>query len=1114
MNKFTILLSRAVLVAVVVIAASFPDAHAGNWSILTGIRASGGAYPTSFTVADFDNDGDYDLAVCNFYANGSITIVPGTSTGAFGAPDAPISMAHEPIAIVSGDFDSDGNADVATANYDDGSISVLLGKVNRTFNPKTDYAAAAGTACITRADLNADGIIDLATSNFDANNVSVFLGVGDGTFLPAINTPVGDAGNTPNLISAGDVNNDGLPDVAVSNWDDATVRVLLGNGDGTFAAPGAATIIDVGPKTWGVCIADLDEDGIGDLAATSAELDKLYVMISDGLGGFSAPEAYPTGYIPSYVTSADINMDGYADLVVANGFSNNVQVFFGIGGGAFSGTSSIYTGIYPMWIDTLDFTMDGMPDMLVACYTSNAISTYKGAYTVTGTYGIDPALAPVASGTVPGHILAGDFDEDYFPDVVVTDTTGATRRIIHGNGPVDTSITPQLGANGPFLPSAKVPDCSPVTDFNRDTYPDMATANAVTDSVDVRLGNAGGTFDPPGSYPVGANPGSAPSCVVIDDINNDGWPDMLTQNTGEDTVSYLLNNKDSTFVAAVNITVGNAPMGLVVRDFNKDKYADFAVANSADDTISVMLNRRNGTFTPDTNNPTYATGLGPSGIFLFELNRDGYADLVVTNFLGNSLSILTGKTGGVFNAATDYPVGPGPVSVAMADFDLNGWPDLAVANSDATVSVLQVHERSSFTTAVNDPAMGSIDLPIGTFSYETGTNFTITATPTAGFAFTGWSGNASGTTNPLDLKLQRDTTVTANFAPGPYVVGIAPANGIVDDIITVTGLNFGTATGRVYVGSVTATVTAWSDTTVSFKVPRSAPNGLTTVKLLAGGKNTYPEPFTVRQAVVTSVTPGTGVYKDAVLISGTDFGPVKPTAYFVYKDSSNREVLRALTVTGFTSAPDTVSASVPLLPGGVYVVRIKNSHGYSTDGTFTILGPAITGLSTASGIYQDRFTVNGTNFGTARPTAYFVYTNSFGREVLVSAPVYAYSGIALTIGVPNLKSGVYSVRIKNLHGYSNDATFTVLPPALTSVVPAAAVKGSSVTVNGLRLGTTWTNIYFVRTVGGREIKYFARVTARTDTVLTVTVPNVPAGACVVRAVGLQGPSNDIPFTIL
>src|SRR2546423_809276 len=99
------------------------------------------------------------------------------------------------------------------------------------FATHKDYSSGYGSASIAVGDLNGDGVPDLAVANSGANTVSVLLGNGDGTFQPAQTYAV-DVG--PAFVAIADFNRDGKPDLAIANTTAGTVAVLLGTGNGTF----------------------------------------------------------------------------------------------------------------------------------------------------------------------------------------------------------------------------------------------------------------------------------------------------------------------------------------------------------------------------------------------------------------------------------------------------------------------------------------------------------------------------------------------------------------------------------------------------------------------------------------------------------------------------------------------------------------------------------------------------------------------------------------------------------------------------------------------------------------------------------------------------------------
>ena len=165
-----------------------------------------------------------DLAVTNNTNVGTVSVLLGTGNGSFEAPITS-STAQFPQSLAVGDFNGDGLPDLAVASvFNPGVLSVLLGKGDGTFQVPVTYATGTGPESVTVGDFNHDRKVDLAVTNQNDNTVSIFLGNGDGTFQPHLDFATG---NQPLAAAAGDFSNDGGLDLATANVGDNTVSVLL-----------------------------------------------------------------------------------------------------------------------------------------------------------------------------------------------------------------------------------------------------------------------------------------------------------------------------------------------------------------------------------------------------------------------------------------------------------------------------------------------------------------------------------------------------------------------------------------------------------------------------------------------------------------------------------------------------------------------------------------------------------------------------------------------------------------------------------------------------------------------------------------------------------------------
>jgi hypothetical protein len=151
-----------------------------------------------------------------------------------------------PAAVVIGDLNGDGRADVVAANRAANTVSVLMGNGDGSLQSRIDYPVGTTPVGVALGDFNGDGKPDIATANFGTGTVSILLGNGDGSFRPKTDFLVG---ATPVSLTTGDFNGDGHLDLAVAAETTAndSVSILRGLGDGTFVAP-VNIITDSAPR--------------------------------------------------------------------------------------------------------------------------------------------------------------------------------------------------------------------------------------------------------------------------------------------------------------------------------------------------------------------------------------------------------------------------------------------------------------------------------------------------------------------------------------------------------------------------------------------------------------------------------------------------------------------------------------------------------------------------------------------------------------------------------------------------------------------------------------------------------------------------------------------------
>ncbi|HZU98222.1 MAG TPA: VCBS repeat-containing protein, partial [Planctomycetota bacterium] len=538
---------------------------------------------------------------------------------------------------------------------------------------------------IAAADLDGDGKLDLAVPNrTSANSVSLFFGVGHGNFGPRVDLP---AGTSPYAVALADVSGDRVPDVVVTNEGDDTVTVFIQDALHRGSFPTTRTLA-VGQAPAGVAVADIDGDGLLDIVtanSSSGTGGDVSILLQDPAhpGTFKPASSVPSGAGSCAVAIADLDGDGAPDLVVVNERDNTISLLFQskTTRGTFGAPVVLATGTGPVWLAVADLAQHNRFDIAVANRDSGTISVFLQGSTP-GTFPGPPLT--IAVGTQPYWVAAADVNGDTKTDLVVAN---------HGSGNVEVLLQ---GAPGTFSAgvtvSAGTPDGVAIGDLDGDGAMDLAISAEVTGQIVVALGdkkNPGGFLDA-----VDDPTGSSPRHVITADLNGDGLRDLVVANQHGNTVSVLLQDpaSPSSFLPATNYATGVGPSGVAIADLNGDGRPDLVVPNLGDGTVQVFLQdpAHPGSFLAPT---TYTVGANPACVVVADLDHDGRPDLAVALDTNSKVMIMLQDPAnpGKFLPGTSYGAGAEPQFLALGDLNGDGWLDIATANPDsgtASVSIL------------------------------------------------------------------------------------------------------------------------------------------------------------------------------------------------------------------------------------------------------------------------------------------------------------------------------------------------------------------------------------------------------------------------------------------
>jgi hypothetical protein len=633
--------------------------------------------------------------------------------------------------VATGDFNGDGNLDLAVANYcgtsgcgNNGSIAILLGNGDGTFQGAVNYGTGDYAFVVAVDDLNGDGKPDLAVGHQNGRGVDILFGNGDGTFQGATNYPDGSAES----LALGDLNGDGKPDLA---FGDGSVGVLLNNGDGTF---GSFKNYSAGSNTWGIVFSDFNGDGKTDVGAVNQSSNNVSLLFGNGDGTFQLPLNYGVGSNPQPVASGDFNEDGAPDLAVGVQSTSNVTILLNTGGTLISLTSSQNPSSFGQAVTftariTASVPGSGTPSGTVTFYDgstqlsssnlNSGVATFQTSTLSVGTHSItvsyagnavfNPHTSAVLTQTVTGNapIVQLTPTSLTFGNQAVGTTSPAQNVTLSNIGNATLSIT-SIGTSGNFGQTNNCGSsvgaggsCTISVTFTPESIGTLTGTVSVTDNAagspqTVSLTGTGVTGENPiplivkPTIPESVAPGGSSFTLTV---NGSGFVpgSSVNFNAHARTTTFISSSQLQATILASDIATAQTASVIV-----KNPAPGGGVSNSVPfpittSTTSVTLNRTD-----------FSVQSGPRDVASGDFNRDGKLDLVVANRLSNTVSVLLGNGDGTFQTAVNYGTGTGPEALAVADFNADGKLDIAVTNTSSnTVSILLGNGDGTFKSHVD-----------------------------------------------------------------------------------------------------------------------------------------------------------------------------------------------------------------------------------------------------------------------------------------------------------------------------------------------------------------------------------------------------------------------------
>jgi len=566
------------------------------------------------------------------------------------------------------------------------------------FPVDSSYAVGTNPQSVYGCYLNGDGKIDIAVANYGDNTVSVLLNQGDGVFAGSTYA----VGSDPISIGGGDLDRDGFIDLAVANNGSGNLTVLWNKGDGTFTLPGST--LTVGNSPYAVWCGDLDNDGLIDLGVANSGDGDISVLWNGGNRSFTRQD-YSVGSNPRSLCGGDFNQDGFVDLAVANYGDNDITLLIGDGARGFTPhqNSPFAVGNTPTSVYPVDLNANGYLDLAVANQQASIEERLSILLSDSGQTFLNQQLYRIPKN--PNSVFAADLNGDGNMDVMVPNwfppENYVTGLFNNGDGTFSEDSTLSSQVNEPsFVYPA---------DYNGDGFVDLAVANSGTNNLTI-LWNL-----PP-----------IPRVVSI----YPGWNAVGVSDTTAISVTFDVDMKGSTFGDSTFIVHGsqtglysgiiNYNSGSRTATFSLHPAHKFAVGEIVTVTLTSSIESSTGTklekgfvfaFTIETKqgvvsfgaHKTFEVGSNPRYLFGGDFDKDGYEDLAVANGADNNTSLLLNGGDTTFTQRTFTVVGD-PYCVYGGDFDCDSYLDLAVANGFHNEVSIHLNNGDTTFTQQNYPA--------------------------------------------------------------------------------------------------------------------------------------------------------------------------------------------------------------------------------------------------------------------------------------------------------------------------------------------------------------------------------------------------------------------------
>jgi len=1032
----------------------------GNISFTNRSDHNAGTNPYSVAIGDLNGDGKPELIITTQGSSNSLSVMKNISVPGTISLESPLSYASMAggFVVAIGDFDGDGKPDLAGANAASNSVLVIKNLSSSgliSFGSQQYFSTGNYPVCVSISDLDGDGKPDLVTTNRFSDNVSALKNISSGgsiNFENHVDYPLND---DPFYVVSGDLNNDSRPEIIGANsaaiFSSVLKNIIGANISPTITSftPGSGingTIINI----VGTNFTGTTSVKFGGTTASSFVVDSathITAVVGTGAGGeVSVTTGNGTATMAGFIFNGPIitsfnpmvGVTGTIVTITGTNFTGATQVKFGV---------TIAASFIVNSSTTITATVGAGSSGSVSVTTANGTATLAGfsfgAPTITS---INPVSGPVGTivtinGTNFNSTASGN---TVFFGAVKATVISATSTQLTVSAPAEATYQPVTITNNnltayssmPFnitfpndTPTITTNSFAPAGNFGSGTYPvgvtpcdlnddgkpDLITVNSVSNNISI-LKNTSTTGTISFSNKIDFTTGPGPRRIAIGDLDGDGKPDIVITNfnAGNASSISIFRNTSSagaiSFASQSNYPSGNGSIGVSVNDMNGDGKPDIIVCSGNSGFISIFINTTTAPGTITFANKQDFTIYGHAdNLFTADLDNDGRADIITSNFGFNSISIFRNQSinGNLFLAPyISFGVGTNPTFVTTGDLDNDSKLDVIVTNYSSSSITLLKNESTTGNISLgssqlfvnsnvsnvsisdlngdgkpdmctgrgnngNISALENTNTGPGSFTFGSPVDFTTGNfdTYTSGFDIDGDGKPELAVSNTL----LNNVTILKNIASDPDIDSLSLLSAGVGSNISIIGTRFSGATSVKFGGTPASSFNVVSSTKIDAVVGGGASGNVTVTTpsgtgvfagfnfipvITTGGPTTFCNEGSV--TLTSSASANNQWFKDGSPISGTTAVTFEAVISGVYsvKTTSN-------SIT--TTSSNTIPVTVIVIPTPTISLNASNDlvSSATAGNQWYLNGTLITGATnqvyhpTQNGSYTVRRTENG-----------------------------------------------------------------------------------------------------------------------------------------------------------